>query len=185
MRILNGFVKLHRKFLVWGWYQDNVVKSVFLHLLLTASYTDCEWMGIKIKKGQVVVSYAKLAEDTGNTVQQVRTAIKKLKKTGEITSKSTNQFTVVTIVKWGDYQNYSDEATSKITNEQQTDNKRITNEQQHNKNIKNNKNYKNNTRVYETQNLKKNKFCNFSQKPFDYEAIKKRNMEELLEILAE
>ncbi|MFR5790585.1 MAG: hypothetical protein ACLUFA_09410 [[Clostridium] leptum] len=35
---LNGFVKIHRKLVQWGWYTDNVVKGVFLHILLTANF---------------------------------------------------------------------------------------------------------------------------------------------------
>ena len=63
MQVLNGFVKIHRKLLQWGWYQDNVVKGVFLHLLLTASFQDSQWMGRTIKKGQVVTSYNSLAQE--------------------------------------------------------------------------------------------------------------------------
>lgn len=47
---LNGFVKLHRKLIAWGWYQDYVVKDVFLHLLLTANFKDSQWRGITLKK---------------------------------------------------------------------------------------------------------------------------------------
>ena len=101
---LNGFIKIHRKLLEWGWYQDNTVKAVFLHLLLTASFKDCEWMGEKVKKGQVIIGMQKLADDLGFSRQQVRTAINKLKKTNEITTKSTNRYTVVTILNWEEYQ---------------------------------------------------------------------------------
>lgn len=54
---------------------------------------------------------------------QVRTAIKKLKSTNEITSHSTSTFTHIQLVKWEQYQS---SITSDITNEQQTDNKPIT-----------------------------------------------------------
>lgn len=38
MTALNGFVKLHRKMIEWGWYSDFVVKDVFLHILMVAAY---------------------------------------------------------------------------------------------------------------------------------------------------
>ena len=57
---LNGFIKLHRKLVAWGWYQDYVVKDVFLHLLLTANFRDTQWMGVTLKKGQLVTSYKHL-----------------------------------------------------------------------------------------------------------------------------
>lgn len=117
MQGLNGFVKIHRKLIQWGWYQDNVVKGVFLHLLLTANFKDSPWRGRIIKRGQVVIGTIKMAEDLGFTRQQIRTAIDKLKSTNEITTETTNKFTIVTIVNWEDYQVLGDETTSKATNE--------------------------------------------------------------------
>ena len=31
-----GFIKLYRKMLEWGWYDDGPTKDVFIHLLLIA-----------------------------------------------------------------------------------------------------------------------------------------------------
>lgn len=161
MQELNGYIKLYRKLIQWGWYQDNVVKSLFLHCLLMASFKDFTWMGNCLKAGQFITSYKSLSEELGFSVQQVRTAIKKLESTEEITSKSTNKYTLITVLNWENYQ--VDEEPSNtvsnnpITNEQQTNNKRITNEQQHRKNVKNYKNVKNvknnNTRTREEEKI--------------------------------
>jgi DNA-binding transcriptional MocR family regulator len=137
MQKLNGFIKVHRKLVQWGWYKDSVVKDLFIHLLLTASFRDVEWMGRTIKKGQLVTSNKSLAEELGFSVQQIRTALNKLKSTGEITSEATNKFTVITLVNWEKYQVLEIPETNKTTNEQQTSNKQTTNEQQHRKNINN------------------------------------------------
>ena len=140
---LNGFVKLHRKLIAWGWYQDYVVKDVFLHLLLTANFRDTQWMGITLKKGQLVTSYKHLSEDLAFSVRQVRTAIDKLKSTGEITTEATNRFTLITVVNWEEYQLFDEkttsEATSNQTNKRQTSDKQTTNERQQRKNDKKNK----------------------------------------------
>ena len=140
---LNGFVKLHRKLIAWGWYQDYVVKDVFLQLLLTANFKDSQWMGITLKKGQLVTSYKHLSEDLAFSVRQVRTAIDKLKSTGEITTEATNRFTIITVVNWEEYQLFDEkmtsEATSNQTNERQTSDKQATNKRQQRKNDKKNK----------------------------------------------
>lgn len=140
---LNGFVKLHRKLIAWGWYQDYVVKDVFLHLLLTANFKDSQWMGVTLKKGQLVTSYKHLSEDLAFSVRQVRTAIDKLKSTGEITTEATNRFTLITVVNWKEYQlfkeNETSETASNETNKRQTNDKQATNERQQRKNDKNNK----------------------------------------------
>ena len=161
MQELNGYIKLYRKLIQWGWYQDNVVKSLFLHCLLMASFRDFTWMGNCLKAGQFITSYKSLSEELGFSVQQVRTAIKKLESTEEITSKSTNKYTLITVMNWENYQ-IEDETSNTvsnnpITNEQQTNNKQITNEQQHRKNYKNYKNVKNvknnNTRTREENKI--------------------------------
>lgn len=137
MQRLNGYIKLHRQMLQWGWYKDPVVKVLFLHLLLTASFRDTEWMGRTIEAGQVVTSYANLSEELGFSVKQIRTALKKLKKTGEVASEGTNKYTVITLVNWAKYQVFSDDGASKKANEGQSEGKQGANEGQHRKNVNN------------------------------------------------
>ena len=57
-----------------------------------ANHEDQKWEGVTIKRGQRVTSYQHLADETGLTYQKVRTALNNLKSTGEITSKSTNNY---------------------------------------------------------------------------------------------
>lgn len=144
---LSGYVKVYRKLINWGWYKDPVVKCVFFHFLFTASFRDMPWQDRVIQRGQLVTSYGRLAEDLGFTIQQVRTAIKKLKSTGEITSETTNKYTIITVVNWDNYQSTDTdttfESTQCATNEQQSNNNQITINQQHRKNVKNVKEEKN------------------------------------------
>lgn len=134
MQVLNGFVKIHRKLIQWGWYKNDIIKSLFIHILLSANFKDSIWQDQIIKKGQFITSYTNLASDIGHTVQEVRTALKKLKSTGEITVKSTNKYTIITVVNWEEYQILDEcatgESTNTATNEQQTTNKQLTNNQQ-------------------------------------------------------
>ena len=101
---MEGWIKLHRKMINWEWYNDINVKVVFLHLLLTANHEDKKWQGIEIKRGQKITSLSHLAEETKLSVKQIRNVLNKLKSTGEITSKRTNKYTIITIVKYNDYQ---------------------------------------------------------------------------------
>ena len=80
---MDGFIKLHRKFIEWEWYTDNNVKILFLHLLLSVNHKDNKWRGQLVKKGSFITSYEKLAIATNLTIQQVRTALDHLKSTGE------------------------------------------------------------------------------------------------------
>lgn len=104
MKYDNGTVALWRKFLRWEWYEDVNTKAVFIHLLLTANWKDKKWKGRLIKRGQRWASRGTLARETGLSVQNVRTAIEHLEATGEITTKTTSQGTLITIEKYSDYQ---------------------------------------------------------------------------------
>lgn len=119
---MSGWVKLHRNILEWEWYDDPNTMRVFIHCLIKANYKDKNWRGIEIKRGQFISSLDSLSNELKLSVQQIRTSLKKLKSTNEITSKGGNQHTVFTVVSYDLYNQSTDEAT----NEQQTDNKRVT-----------------------------------------------------------
>lgn len=124
----NGnYIKLFRKFQKWGWYNDPATKSVFLHLLLKANWQDGEYHGHKVGKGEVVFGRKKFAKDLGLSEQQVRTAIKHLHESGEIsTTKTTNRFTIIKVEKWALYQG-NNEASNQQTNQQATNKQPTTN----------------------------------------------------------
>lgn len=127
-----GWVKIHRQLLEWEWYDDLNVKVLFFHLLLKANHKPKKYKGKLIEVGQLVTGLEVLANDTGLSIQKIRTAIYKLKSTNEITIKSSSKGTVIQIVNYTKYQI----VTNQPTNEQQTSNKPSTT----NKNVKNVKN---------------------------------------------
>jgi hypothetical protein len=128
-----GWIKLHRSILDWEWYDDTNAVRLFLHLLLTVNYEPKNWRGIAINSGQIITSHENLGKQCGLGVQQIRTAINKLKSTGELTSQSTNNYTLITITNWQKYQDDNKPDNNPITDEQQTDNKRITTTKEVNK----------------------------------------------------
>ena len=133
MNDAGGFITLHRKMTKWEWYKDEHTKTLFLHLLLIANFRDTRFMGKKIRRGQIITSLPSLAAETGLSVQNVRTAIKHLISTGEITDVSTRQYRMITVVKYDDYQTLTDNPTDS----QQTINRPLTDDQQHQNNDNN------------------------------------------------
>lgn len=101
---MTGWIKLYRKFLEWEWYTDANVKALFIHCLLKANHEDKAWRGRIIERGSFITSIATLCAETGLTVQEVRTALKKLQKTKEINKQTTNLNTCVTVINYDDYQ---------------------------------------------------------------------------------
>jgi hypothetical protein len=123
---MNGWIKLHRQFLNWEWFNKSEAVHLFMYLLLKANHKDGTWQGIDINKGQFITSYGKISSDTGISLQTVRTLLKKFENTNEINTQTTNKYTVVTICKYADYQSEETEANTQLTNNQQSTNKQLT-----------------------------------------------------------
>lgn len=100
----NGYIKLHRSLSGWRWYKDGNVLRLWIHLLITANYEPKPFADRIVGKGELVTSLKSLSEQTGMTVKEVRTALDKLKRTGEIAVWSNRHYTVVTIQKYSLYQ---------------------------------------------------------------------------------
>lgn len=120
---MNGnYIKLSRELLDWEWYTDINTTRVFIHMLLKANWKDGSFKGTTVPRGSFISSIGKLASETGLTEREIRTAISHLKKTGEVTSKTTNRFTIFTVVKYDMHQ------TSDKQNDSQETDKRHSND---------------------------------------------------------
>lgn len=87
----------------WEWYENTNVFRLFYHCLLHTNLEDKRYCGKEIKAGQFVSSITRISAETGLTESQVRTALKKLKDTGYISTKSTNKYTIYTVIGYQEY----------------------------------------------------------------------------------
>lgn len=108
---MTGWVKLHRKITQWEWYKNNNTKAVMLHFILTANIKPVKYMGMTVPRGSLILKVesrkypeTSLCAQLGMTQREVRTAMNHLILTEEITKKSTNKFTVITVNKYCLYQ---------------------------------------------------------------------------------
>ena len=123
MESIEGWVKISRQMIGWEWYSDSVVKSVMLHFILNANFKPTRYRGYDIGVGSLVCRTEETAHELGISVQQFRTAVDKLTRTGEITKNSTNKFTIINVCKYESYQLEHKSRQQQITNKQQTNNK--------------------------------------------------------------
>ena len=143
---MNGYIKLYRKLINWEWYTDINTKTLFIHCLLMANHQTVKYRGTLITRGSFVTSRDILSQQTNLSVQSIRTSLKRLKSTNDITINSTKQGTLITIVNYDTYQAYdvktnqqsNQETNFEVTNDQPTSNQQVTS----NKNDKNDKNDK-------------------------------------------
>lgn len=143
-----GWVKNYRKIKEWEWYTKPNIAHLFQHLIREANHKDKRWQGMIIQRGQIAIGRESLSLETGLSVQQIRTCLKHLKKTGELTITSTNKFSIITICNYDKYQN-PNEKINQHSNQQLTSNQPAINHKQ------------------ELKNVKKNNICPNSEKLFD------------------
>lgn len=99
-----GFILLYRSILNWEWYGDKNTTLLFFHLLLTVNYMPGEWQGRQVEVGQRITSLSKLSQEIHMTIKEIRTGLKHLQQTGEVTCEATRQYTVITIKNYEKYQ---------------------------------------------------------------------------------
>ena len=114
-----SWIKLHSKFLNWGWYKNKNTKILFIHCLLKANWQDRYFEGLLIQRGSFVTSYKTLSEELDMTIQEIRTAIKHLISTGELTQKQHTKFSIISIKNYELYQAISTFSNKQATGEQQ------------------------------------------------------------------
>ena len=142
-----GFIKLYRKITDWEWYTDVNTKALFIHLLLMANHADQRWRGQVIKRGSLVTSYGSLAVQTGLTISQVRTSLKKLEKTGDVASKTTNRNTVIMVLNYDSYQAVSQTNDNQMTGKSHATSQAISQSNRNKQECKEEKKKRNKERV--------------------------------------
>lgn len=100
----------------WEWWGDDNTLRLWLTILFLANWEDKEWHGEKIPRGSFWTSIESLSKKSGLTPRQVRTALKHLEDSNQVTSKVTDKLTnkvtnkvtnhgrLITVVKYEDFQ---------------------------------------------------------------------------------
>ena len=148
---MDGWLKLYRSILDSAVFQDAEVLKVWIWLLCNVAFeqhdTICYGKVIHLKPGQIATGRKKIAQCTDLSENKVYRALTALKSLGNIEIKSTNKYSIITVVNWDKYQ---DENGKRTANEQQTNSKTT----QH----KNGKNGKKEKNIY---------ICSFFQSVWD------------------
>lgn len=121
-----GHIKVDRKILEWEWYLKPNTCHLFIHMLLKANWKDGKFQGIEIPRGSFATSYQRLANETGLSVRNVRTALDQLKSTGEVTVRRHSKFSVITIKNYCLYQSTDTVPDNHATSNRQTSDSQVT-----------------------------------------------------------
>jgi hypothetical protein len=126
---MEGWIKLYRKFEKWEWFNISEMVHLFIYLLISANKEPGEWRGVKIMRGQLLTGLSSLNKHTGISYQTLRTCLKRLEKTKEINIQATNQYSIITICNYEEYQQ-KQQATNKQPNKRLTNDQQATNNKQ-------------------------------------------------------
>jgi uncharacterized phage protein (TIGR02220 family) len=89
---------------------------------LKANIKEHSFENITVKRGQLVTSRKSLSESLGISEQSIRTSLKRLKSTNEITIETTRKYSIITVLNYNKYQ----DVTNTLTNNQPTANQQLT-----------------------------------------------------------
>ena len=99
-----GFIKVDRQIRDWEWWDDPVIVSVWMHILVNANYRSKNWHGVLIDRGSFLTSYRHLSEECGVTVKSLRRALTCLQKSGEIRTERAQAGTLITVLNYAKFQ---------------------------------------------------------------------------------
>lgn len=144
---MQGYIKLYRKMMCSPIWEDPYYFKLWMYCLMKASHKKREQIignqMIELEEGQFITGRQSLSNDLNRGVkpklQQSEITwwryLNNLEKWGMLNIKRTTKYSIISIIKWSDYQE----------SEQQMNNKRTTDEQQMNtnKNVENVENVEN------------------------------------------
>lgn len=142
----DGYIKISRKILGWEWYKDINTFRLFMHLLLKAEWKTTAYKGEEIDRGACVSSLVELSEETKMSVSEVRTALKHLETTGEITRRPCAK-SKKSVYKINNYDKYQAEYSDNIQKSRET-------------NV-----------PYQNDRKKKRRFNNFAGRKYDMDSL--------------
>jgi hypothetical protein len=115
----NGWIALHRKIYTSTDFKNQMEVAVFMYLLSMASYQPSKVTYRKktiiLNRGDVSIAYRDLAKKFDTTVNKIRTIIKNLKSSKNITQTLHKRLSVFSIVKYSKYQDLPTEPKQETT----------------------------------------------------------------------
>lgn len=99
-----GWVKIHRRLLDWEWIDDPYMVTFWLRLLLSVNAKDRKGRGSVIKRGQLQTSVHRLSEALGWSHNTIDRILRDLKECGAIDYEKGRGGTLITVLKYSEYQ---------------------------------------------------------------------------------
>jgi len=139
---MNGYVMFFRSSLNHRYFTNVKLWHFYQYCILKASRFPTKAMvghqEIELGVGEFVFGRKQASEETGLSEQEIRTILTTLLRESKITQKSTNKFSIITVINYSSWQTQYQEINQQLTSKQPTNNQQITTYNKV-KNVKNNK----------------------------------------------
>jgi hypothetical protein len=90
-----------------NWYTKPYTIQLFIHLFINANTEDETINGIEIKRGQLITTNKALKKETCISDRSIRTCLTRMIQTNDVTIKSTNKYSIITICEYELYIGYN------------------------------------------------------------------------------
>ena len=131
-----GYVKLWRKSLDGEWMTNHLLWTFWCWCLMRATHKPVDvlvgYQKVHLDPGQFVFGRNKAANELRASPQNIRTCVAALKIMQNLTIKSTNKFSIITIINWDIYQQAENKINQQL-NKRLTSNQPATNHKQEHK----------------------------------------------------
>ena len=100
----NGYIAIDRRILEWKFFTVPNALTLWVLLLVKANWKDGYFKGRKIPRGSFVTSIERLADATQLSQNTIRKYLQMFEDDGQIIRERTNKYTMITVVKYDEYQ---------------------------------------------------------------------------------
>lgn len=90
-------IKINKNLVDWEWFSEPGMVSVWIHILLEATTSDYDNMGLSVRRGQLMINSEMFAAHCGVSNKVLRDCIGRLVKCGFIRKESTRNYTLLTV----------------------------------------------------------------------------------------
>lgn len=120
----NGFFTVHRKIFDHPLWKKPLLAHLAIHLIGKANHETKRFIfnghEQEVKRGQLLTGRFSLAQETGQNPSTIRNSLKILENIGFLDIKSTNRFSLITLVKYSQYQDKDKKKDSDLDNQRTT-----------------------------------------------------------------
>lgn len=105
----NGFIVIQRKITEWQYFDCPTALYLWIRILVKANWKDGWFAGKPIPRGSFATSIGNFADEIKLHPNTIRKWLKKFEEAGQITVKSTNKYTLITVINYAKYQDVPDD----------------------------------------------------------------------------